>query len=93
MIVGIGNKDRYMYWYHFFKGQIEFCKMAIYKKLYEESNMTDTIMKNNLLNSWTQLISHELQRVRNISEIGIITQLHQSTFKEQFRLNLELMML
>ena len=88
MIVGIGNKDRYMYWYHFFKGQIEFCKMAIYKKLYEESNMTDTIMKNNLLNSWTQLISHELQRVRNISEIGIITQLHQSTFKEQFRVEL-----
>ena len=28
-IVGTGNRDRYMYWYHFFKGQIEMAKLAI----------------------------------------------------------------
>ena len=40
-IVGLGNRDRYMYWYHFFQGQIELCKMAIYRQLYVESDFAD----------------------------------------------------
>ena len=44
-----------MYWYHFFRGQIELCKMAIYKHLYienEENNTVMTTMKDSLLSSW-----------------------------------------
>ena len=92
-IVGIGNKDRYMYWYHFFRGQIELCKMAIYKHLYienEENNTVMTTMKDSLLSSWSRLMTHEIQRVRNISELGIISQLHQSTLIDAMKIDLEI---
>ena len=92
-IVGVGNKDRYMYWYHFFQGQIELCKMAIYKRLYiqnEKNNIVMTTMKDSLLNSWSRLITHEIQRVRNISELGIIAQLHQSTLFDAIKIDLEI---
>lgn len=87
-IVGKGNLDRYMYWYHFFQGQIELCKMAIYRQLYVESDRTDADMKDNILSSWSKLMTHEMQRVRNVSELGIITQLHQSTFVDAIRKDL-----
>lgn len=92
-IVGIGNQDRYMYWYHFFQGQIELCKMAIYKHLYienEENNIVMTTMKDSLLSCWSRLMTHEMQRVRNISELGIITQLHQSTLIDAIKIDLEI---
>ena len=75
----------------FFRGQIELCKMAIYKHLYienEENNTVMTAMKDSLLGSWSRLMTHEIQRVRNISELGIITQLHQSTLIDAIRIDL-----
>lgn len=87
-IVGVGNRDRYMYWYHFFKGQIELCKMAIYRQLYVDSDFSDEAMKDLILESWSKLITHEIQRVRNVSELGVIAQLHQSTLTDVIRKDL-----
>ena len=84
-IVGIGNRDRYMYWYHFFQGQIELCKMAIYRQLYVESDFADIAKKKLILESWSNLMTHEIQRVRNASELGVIAQLHQSTLTDTIR--------
>ncbi|MDB4651545.1 hypothetical protein OAG06_00840 [Verrucomicrobia bacterium] len=84
-IIGIGNRDRYMYWYHFFQGQIELCKMAIYRQRYVESDFKDSAMKKLILKSWSNLMTHEIQRVRNVSELGVIAQLHQSTLTDIIR--------
>ena len=84
-IVGIGNRDRYMYWYHFFQGQIELCKMAIYRQLYVESDFADIAKMKLILESWSNLMTHEIQRVRNASELGVIAQLHQSTLTDTIR--------
>ncbi|MDB4717637.1 hypothetical protein OAG11_02055 [Verrucomicrobia bacterium] len=84
-IVGIGNRDRYMYWYHFFQGQIELCKMAIYRQRYVESDIEDSVMKKLIMKSWSNLMTHEIQRVRNVSELGVIAQLHQSTLTDIIR--------
>ena len=84
-IVGIGNMDRYMYWYHFFQSQIELCKMAIYRQLYAESDFTDIAKKKLILKSWSNMMTHEIQRVRNVSELGVIAQLHQSTLTDIIR--------
>ena len=89
-IVGLGNRDRYMYWYHFFQGQIELCKMAVYRQLYVESDFADIDKKKLILESWSNLMTHEIQRVRNISELGVITQLHQSTLIDTIRGELEI---
>ncbi len=89
-IVGLGNRDRYMYWYHFFQGQIELCKMAIYRQLYVESDFADIDKKKLILESWSNLMTHEIQRVRNVSELGVITQLHQSTLMDTIRGELEI---
>ena len=89
-IVGLGNRDRYMYWYHFFQGQIELCKMAIYRQLYVESDFADIDKKKLILESWSNLMTHEIQRVRNISELGVIAQLHQSTLMDTIRGELEI---
>jgi len=87
-IVGTGNKDRYMYWYHFFQGQIELCKMAIYRQRYVESDRTNAAMKDRILSTWSKLMTHEIQRLRNVSELGIIAQLHQSTLTDAIRKDL-----
>ena len=89
-IVGLGNRDRYMYWYHFFQGQIELCKMAVYRQLYVESDFADIDKKKLILESWSNLMTHEIQRVRNVSELGVITQLHQSTLMDTIRGELEI---
>ena len=89
-IVGLGNRDRYMYWYNFFQGQIELCKMAIYRQLYVESDFADIDKKKLILESWSNLMTHEIQRVRNVSELGVITQLHQSTLMDTIRGELEI---
>ena len=89
-IVGLGNRDRYMYWYHFFQGQIELCKMAVYRQLYVESDFADIDKKKLILESWSNLMTHEIQRVRNVSELGVITQLHQSTLIDTIRGELEI---
>ena len=89
-IVGLGNRDRYMYWYHFFQGQIELCKMAVYRQLYVESDFADIDKKKFILESWSNLMTHEIQRVRNVSELGVITQLHQSTLIDTIRGELEI---
>ena len=79
-----------MYWYHFFQGQIELCKMAIYRQLYVESDFADIDKKKLILESWSNLMTHEIQRVRNVSELGVITQLHQSTLIDTIRGELEI---
>ena len=84
-IVGMGNRDRFMYWYHFFQGQIELCKMALYRQRYVESDFEDMVMKKRILESWSKLMTHEIQRVRNVSELGVIAQLHQSTLADTIR--------
>jgi len=87
-IEGNGNRDRYMYWYHFFKGQIELCKMAIYRQHYVDSDQTDATMKKSLLAAWSNLMTHEIQRLRHVSELGVIAQLHQSTLMDAIRKDL-----
>ena len=84
-IVGSGNRDRYMYWYHFFQGQIELCKMAIYRQRYVDSDHRNTDMKDRILSGWSKVMTHEIQRVRNVSELGVIAQLHQSTLMDAIR--------
>lgn len=84
-IIGIGNRDRYMYWYHFFQGQIELCKMAIYRDRFVDSDHRDTDMKDLILRGWSKVMTHEIQRVRNVSELGVIAQLHQSTLIDTIR--------
>ena len=83
----MGNRDRFIYWYHFFQGQIELCKMALYMQRYVESDFEDMAMKKRLLESWSNLMTHEIQRVRNVSELGVIAQLHQSTLTDTIRGN------
>jgi hypothetical protein len=84
-IVGTGNRDRYMYWYHFFQGQIELCKMAIYRQRYVDSDHRHADMKDRILSGWSKVMTHEIQRVRNVSELGVIAQLHQSTLIDIIR--------
>jgi hypothetical protein len=74
-----------MYWYHFFQGQIELCKMAIYRQRYVDSDFEDMVMKKLILECWSNLMTHEIQRVRNVSELGVIAQLYQSTLKDTIR--------
>jgi hypothetical protein len=89
-IVGAGNRDRYMYWYHFFQGQIELCKMAIYRHWYVESDHRSESMRRRILTSWSKLMTHEIERVRNVSELGVIAQLHQSTLIDTIRKELRI---
>ena len=82
-IVGTGNSDRYMYWYHFFQSQIELAKLLVYEFNYRnEDNKTEA--KKNILSTWSKVITHEIQRIRNESELGIIAQLQQSTWDKIF---------
>ncbi|MEE2909589.1 MAG: hypothetical protein VX830_04225, partial [Candidatus Poribacteria bacterium] len=88
-IVGTGNVDRYMYWYHFFKGQIELLKLAIYRQLYvDEINQTENAYS--IISTFSKLMTHEIQRVRSISELGVIAQLQQSTLIDRIRASEEL---
>jgi len=84
-IVGVGNKDRYMYWYHFFKGQIELSKLAIHRYAYSEEDNRTPAIKNKIISTWDKLMSHEIQRIRNESELAVIAQLQQSTWDVVFR--------
>jgi hypothetical protein len=84
-IVGVGNRDRYMYWYHCFKSQLEMGRLAILKALYIHSrNKGETdraaLLKDSITNTWGRVMKHEIQRVRNVSELGIIVQLQQATW-------------
>ena len=84
-IVGTGNRDRYMYWYHFFKGQIELGKLAMHRSAYgEEDNRTPAI-KDKIIKTWDKVMNHEIQRIRNESELGVIAQLQQQTWHGIFR--------
>lgn len=88
-IVGTGNVDRYMYWYHFFKGQIELLKLAIYRQLYvDEINQTENA--DSIISTFSKLMTHEIQRVRSVSELGVIAQLQQSTLIDRIRASEEL---
>ena len=78
-IVGAGNKDRYMYWYHFFKSQIEMGRFACHRAAAEQDGMTSA-EKDSLIACWGRIMKHEIQRVRNISELGVILQLQQATW-------------
>jgi hypothetical protein len=47
-------------------------------------------MKERILSSWSKLMTHEIQRVRNVSELGVIAQLHQSTLTDAIRKDLRI---
>lgn len=83
-IVGAGNRDRYMYWYHFFQAQIELAKLLVHEFHYRNVDSRTEAKKDNILNTWSNVITHEIQRIRNESELGIIAQLHQSTWDKIF---------
>ena len=87
-IVGAGNKDRYMYWYHFFKGQIELGKLTQHN--YNYSVAPTAALKDSIKKTWAKVMKHEISRVRNVSELGVIAQLQQSTWHETFRLAYEI---
>ncbi len=78
-IVGTGNKDRYMYWYHFFQSQIEMGRFACHRAQLQKDGMT-SVEKDSLIACWGRIMKHEIQRVRNISELGVILQLQQATW-------------
>lgn len=78
-IVGKGNRDRFMYWYHFFKAQIEMGRFTVYRAAAEKDGMTE-IEADSLKACWGRIMKHEIQRVRNISELGIVLQLQQATW-------------
>ena len=59
--------------------------MALYRQRYVESDFEDMAMKKRILESWNNLMTHEIQRVRNVSELGVIAQLHQSTLTDIIR--------
>ncbi|NOR33944.1 MAG: T9SS type A sorting domain-containing protein [Bacteroidales bacterium] len=84
-IVGTGNKDRYMYWYHFFQSQLELSKLVCHEYHYRNEDPRTDARKDSILNTWANVMSHEIQRVRNESELGIIAQLQQSTWGKLFR--------
>jgi hypothetical protein len=84
-IVGAGNKDRYMYWYHFFKGQVELCKLAMYRYEYDDPERRPPRIKDKIIKSWERLMAHEMQRIRNESELAVIAQLQRSTWDAVFR--------
>jgi len=84
-IVGTGNKDRYMYWYHFFQAQIELSKLVVHEYYYRDEDTRTTARKDSILNTWANVMLHEIQRVRNESELGIIAQLQQSTWSRLFK--------
>jgi len=84
-IVGTGNRDRYMYWYHFFKGQIEMAKLAMHRYAYEDPDKRTPATKDKIIETWSKVMNHEIQRLRNESELGVIAQLQQSTWDGVFR--------
>ena len=89
-IVGAGNRDRYMYYYHWFKSQIELGKLAMLRmNLVQLEDSTDQAAKDavqdEILETWSRIMSHEVQRIRNESELSIIAQLQQSTWDAIFR--------
>ena len=84
-IVGAGNRDRYMYWYHFFKGQIELSKLAMYRYEYADEAGRLPGIKDKIMGAWDRLMAHEVQRIRNESELAVIAQLQRSTWDAVFR--------
>lgn len=89
-IVGVGNRDRYMYWYHFFKGQMEYAKLAIYRGAYEDEDNRDPKIKDKVIKTWDKMMSHETQRIRNENELAIIAHLQRSVWDHVFRDQLEI---
>jgi len=88
-IVGTGNIDRYMYWYHFFQGQIDLLKLSIYRELYvNEINQAENA--DSIISTFSRLMTHEIQRVRSVSELGVIAQLQQSTLIDRIRASEEM---
>lgn len=83
-IVGKGNIDRYMYWYNFFQAQLEIGKLLVHEYNYRPSNNPTTAEKDSIMKSWAKVMKHEINRVRNASELGIIAQLQQSTWGKVF---------
>lgn len=89
-IDGAGNRDRYMYYYHWFKSQIELGKLAILRMDLvhmeeSEDQAAKVALKNEIIKTWGRIMSHEVQRIRNESELSIIAQLQQSTWDAIFR--------
>ncbi len=89
-IVGMGNRDRYMYWYHFFNSQFHLGRLAILRAAYDNSEDRPSELKEKIIETWDKVMSHEIQRIRNESELAIIAQLQQSTWDAVFRGELEI---
>ena len=84
-IVGTGNKDRYMYWYHFFQSQIELGKLGMLRAAYADPDHRRPVTKAKIIETWGKVMSHEIQRIRNESELAVIAQMQQSTWDAIFR--------
>jgi hypothetical protein len=84
-IVGAGNRDRYMYWYHFFKAQIELYKLAMYRSEYADEDNRLPGVKDKIMGAWDRFMGHEVQRIRSESELAVIAQLQRSTWDAVFR--------
>ena len=84
-IVGTGNQDRYMYWYHFFQSQIELGKLGMLRAAYADPDHRRPETKAQIIETWGKVMSHELQRIRNESELAVIAQMQQSTWDAIFR--------
>ena len=89
-IVGTGNRDRYLYWYHFFQGQIELSKLVILRHKYSDEDDRTPALKAEIISTWDKVMNHEIQRIRNESELGVIAQLQRSTWDAVFRKELEI---
>jgi hypothetical protein len=79
-----------MYWYHFFQGQIELSKLAILRHKHSEEDNRTPALKAEIMSTWDKVMSHEIQRIRNESELGVIAQLQRSTWDGVFRKELEI---
>ncbi len=89
-IIGTGNRDRYMYWYHFFQSQIELGKLAMHRAAYADPDHRHPETKSKIIETWGKVMSHEIQRIRNESELAVIAQMQQSTWDAIFRKELEI---
>ncbi len=83
-IVGTGNIDRYLYWYHFFQAQLELSKLVVHEYFYRAEDRTPA-RKDSIIKTWAKVMEHEINRVRNVSELGVIAQLQQSTWDRLFK--------
>jgi len=63
----------------------ELSKLVVHEYYYRNEDPRTDARKDSILDTWAKVMSHEIQRVRNESELGIIAQLQQSTWCRLFK--------